>query len=153
VLPSGHFPNGIDFSQEYKYLFVAMYADPMPVVGRIDMATGEMVIIPLPENGKAGADGLYYYNHNLVAVLPAPGNSQIIAYQLDAELRNISASKVLLKHDKLLSQPSTGVIVGSRLYFVATSNPQLFARLYKQNNGKFDLNEFLPVRIGVVELN
>jgi DNA-binding beta-propeller fold protein YncE len=153
VLPAEHFPNGIDFSSDYKYLFVAMYADPMPVVGRIDMSTGEMIIIKLPENGKAGADGLYYYNHSLVAVLPEPGNSQIIAYQLDAELKNISASKVLLKHDKLLSQPSTGVVVGGRLYFVATSNLKLFARLYNQNNGKVDLKDLPPVRIGVIELN
>lgn len=151
-LPQGHFPNGIDITPDNKYLFVAMYASPRNVYGRIEIETKKLDIVELNETWPAGADGLYFYKNSLVAIVPGEKEELIIQYYLNEDLLKAVDMKILVENDPMLSQPSTGVIVGNKLYFVATSNLQLFARLYRESNGKINLNDLPPVRIGVIEV-
>jgi sugar lactone lactonase YvrE len=151
-LPSGHFPNGIDITPDGKYLFVAMYASPKAVYGKIEIQSKKLDIIEINDNWPTGADGLYYYQKSLVAILPSPEGDKIVQYQLNDDLLKIVEMNVIVENNPLLSQPSTGVVVGNKLYFIATSNLQLFAKLFRETNGKVNLSDLPPVRISEVVL-
>jgi hypothetical protein len=151
-LPGRHWPNGIDLTSDDQYLYVALYADPKDHFARIHRTTKKMEVIQLPDHWPAGADGLYFYRQSLIAILPGPGSDRIVRYFLDKSGLKADRMEVLVDNDPLLSQPTTGVIVANKLYYVATSNLQIFARLYRQNNGRVDPAALSPVRIGVVSL-
>ena len=85
--------------------------------------------------------------------MPDPqGDDQIIRLYLDNSLKNVTAGQLYVHNHESLSQPTTGVVLGDKLYFVATSNLQLFKRLYIEGKGKADQSKLAPVRIGVVDL-
>jgi sugar lactone lactonase YvrE len=151
-LPKDHYPNGIDISPDNRFLFVAMYADPKPVYGRIDLKTRKLDLLELPPGVEAGADGLYFYKNTLIAVLPGNNNPRIIQYFLNPSLLKVKRIKVYVDYDPLLSQPTTGAIVGKRFFFIATSNLQLFAAMFKESGGQVDPARLPPVRIGVFKL-
>jgi len=153
-LPDGHFPNGIDITPDNKYLFLTMYADPKGIFGRIDIAAKKFQPIDLPAQWQAGSDGLYFYNNSLIAILPEENSTDTIAqYILDTSMLKVVDAKMLVSGNPLLSQASTGVIVGNQMYFVATSNLQLFRKKYEETQGNVNLRELPPVRIGVVTLH
>jgi sugar lactone lactonase YvrE len=151
-LPKQYRPNGIDITPDNKYLFVALYTSPKSAFARIDVLTKELTIIQLPPNWPAGADGLYYYNKSLIAILPGATQNRIIQYFMNDDMTAITDMKVHVENDPLLSQPTTGVIVKGKLYFIATSNLQRFARMYRENGGVADLRQLQPVRIGEIAL-
>jgi hypothetical protein len=95
---------------------------------------------------------LYYLDKTLLAVLPGSAEGKVVQYFLDDQLQKVDRVKVLLHDDPLLSQPSTGVIVGNKFYFVASTNLQLFAKLHHETKGQVNLKDLAPVRIGVVDL-
>lgn len=146
-------PNGIDITPDNKYLFVALYSQPKNLFCRIALETKKFEVVELPENWSAGADGMYFYKGSLIAIIPGANDNKIIQYTLDETMLRATSIKVYIENDPLLSQPSTGVIVGNKLYFVATSNLQLFARLYSETNGNVNLSDLPPARIGIVQLD
>ncbi len=154
-LPKGFYPNGIDISECGEYAFVAMYAESKPQYGRIHLETREFILINLPDDIEAGADGLYFFRNSLIGIIPGlgKGNDRIIQYFLDGSLTNVIDYKIHIDNHKLLSQPTTGVIVDNNFYFIANSNLQLFSGLYRDNNGEVALDDLTPVIIGVFSLN
>ncbi len=145
-------PNGIDITPDGKYLFVALYAQPKNIFARMEIKTKALHTVELNEAWIAGADGLYFYKNSLVAIIPGRGVNKIIQYRLDPTLSKATEQIILIDNDPLLSQPTTGVIVNTDLYFVATSNLQLFAKRFRETNGEFDVKEMAPLRIGLVGL-
>lgn len=152
TLPGQGWPNGLDLTPDQQYLYVAWYAQPKDMFGRLDLRTRKLDTVAMPDDWQAGADGLYFYNNSLVAVIPNDSTDEIVQYLLDSSLLKVQERNMLAKDDPLFSQPSTGVIVGNKLYYVAASNLQLFRRLYEQTNGRVNVSDLAPVRIGVVEL-
>ena len=153
-LPDPAWANGIDITPDQQYLYVAWYSQPRDKFGRLNISTRKLDTIGIPAEWMTGADGLYFYNNSLVAIMPDPEHStdEIVQYMLDSSLLNIRERRMLAKNDTLFSQPTTGVIVGNKLYFIASSNLQLFRRLYEKGNGQVNVNELVPVRIIVKDL-
>lgn len=153
-LPEPAFANGIDITPDQQHLYVAWYSAPRDKFGRLNIHTRKLDTIAIPSEWMTGADGLYFYNNSLVVVMPDPEHStdEIVQYKLDTSMVKISERNMLAKDDTLFSQPTTGVVVGNKLYYIASSNLQLFRRLYEKGNGKVDPAELAPVRIGVKEL-
>ena len=134
-LPEGHMPNGIDITPDNKYLFVTMYNRSKGAFGRIDIAARKLSLIDLPDPWQAGADGFYYYENSLIAILPElDGTDKIIRYFLDVSQLKVVAARFLVNGNPLFSQATTGVIIGDRLFFVATSNLQLFRKKYEETH-------------------
>ncbi|HWA35627.1 MAG TPA: hypothetical protein VG737_15905 [Cyclobacteriaceae bacterium] len=151
-LDKGMYPNGIDITPDGKFLFIAVYARPKNLFIRLEVEKKEYQVIELQANWPAGADGLYYYANSLIAVIPGPGMNKVIRYKLDSKLSEAVEQVVLVNNDPMLSQPSTGVVVNDKFYFVATSNLQLFAKRYRETSGMVDVKEFPPLRVGLVRL-
>jgi sugar lactone lactonase YvrE len=150
-LPVNHWPNGLDISEDGKWLFIAVYAQPENQIFRIRLEDKQVERVDMQRH-KTGADGLYYFNKTLIAVVPGSADGKVVQYFLADDLQKVERVKILLHDDPLLSQPSTGVIAGKKFYFVASTNLQLFARLYNETKGQVDLKELAPVRIGVIDL-
>jgi len=145
-------PNGIDITPDNKYLYVAMYASPNAVIGRIDIATRQMQLVNLRNAPMSGADGLYFYENSLIAILPNEPKDTITRFFLNKEGLSVTRSLIHISGSDFFSQPTTGVVVGDSLYFVATSNLHLFNKLYNDNHGKVDPQLLPPVRIGVIAI-
>lgn len=151
-LPGQGWPNGIDLAPDQRSLYVAWYAQPKDFFSRIDLQTRRLDTVYLPAEWKAGADGLYFYKNSLIAIIPDDSTDEVVQYMLDTSLMRIRDRNMLVKDDTLFSQPSTGVVVGDKLYFIAASNLQLFRRLYGQTKGQVNPRDLAPVRIGDVLL-
>ncbi len=151
-LTDKYYPNGIDITPDNKYLYVAMYSSPHAAIGRIEIATKKVDLVNLNNQSMSGADGLYFYNNSLIAVIPNQPKDTLSQYFLDKSGTSVTNSFIHVNGDKLLSQPSTGVLVGDKLYFVATSNLQLFRKLYAERKENVNINELAPIRIGVINL-
>jgi sugar lactone lactonase YvrE len=151
-LPEIYHPNGIAISDNDRSLFVAVYSQPENQFIRLDVASKKMVVVDLQGKHKAGADGLYFYNNSLVAVLPGSSEGKVVQYFMDDQSTKVNRVKIHLGDDPLLMQPSTGAIAGKKFYFIATTNLQLFRKLYNANQGVVNPKDLAPLRIGVVDL-
>ena len=150
-LPDKHYPNGIDISGDGKSLFVALYAEPKHKYAKIIIEGKKLEFIKLPENVDTGADGLYYYKNSLVGIIPMNENA-VVQYILNENGNEITDHKILLADNDQLAQPTTGVIVENKFYFIATSNLQVFAKEYRENNGTIGTDKLQPLKIGVLNL-
>src|SRR5256885_3348811 len=78
----------------------------------------------------AEIDGLYWYRGALLGVQHAPGLEQVVRYQLTRDGGSIRQVDVLERGDSMLRLPTTGAVVGTRLYYIANSQ---FDRLAGDN--------------------
>ncbi len=152
TLPGQGWPNGLDLTPDQKHLYVAWYAQPKDMFGRLDLLTRKLDTVKIDNGWKAGADGLYFYKNSLIAIIPEDTSDEVVQYMLDYSLLRINDRKMLGKDEPWFSQPSTGVVVGDKLYYVAASNLQLFRRQYEQTKGKVDTAGLKPVIIARVSL-
>jgi sugar lactone lactonase YvrE len=115
-LNQGSHNNGITLDPQEKYLFLTIDRS----ISRLELATGELVEIKDP-TGRAliATDGLYFYNNSLVAVKPRL--KQVSQIFLDEDLTTVERAEVLAQNHPDFAYPTTGVIVGDKLVFVATS--------------------------------
>ena len=108
--------NGIDLDSAGKYLFVAYFSG----VKRIDLHTRESVDLIVPQHTTpAYSDGLYYYHRTLVAV--QTDQHRINQYFLSNDLSRADSMRVLEANSPYFDYPTTGVIVGRYLYYIANS--------------------------------
>jgi hypothetical protein len=134
------FPNGIDFSDDEKNLFVSINGN----VAVINVATRESRLLTLPDFD--GSDGLYFYKNSLVAIDAYNDRMVVARYFLSKDFNRVDSFKVIERDHPLLIQPTTGVIVGSELYYIANSQLQHFRRLFK-SDGSFPAGELNEVVI------
>ncbi|MEW4923675.1 hypothetical protein [Algibacter sp. 2305UL17-15] len=151
TLPEEYRANGIDIDEQDSNLYLALYAKPN-AFGKLNIETQELKIISIPNDEKVGADGLYFYNNSLIAVQPFTDNRVVCQYVLNNKLDSVKQIIVLVPDDKILNQPTTGVISNNKFYFLANSQLQSFSQLWKKNNGEFDINDLQPVKILKLEL-
>jgi len=108
-------PNGIAITPDEKTLYVAGLDGLMS----IDIATKKSQMVKAPEGEKTGEiDGLYYYQGYLIAIQ----NNSINCYEFDETHSRIVVTNVLEMNHPLMQIPTTGVIVGDELYYVANAN-------------------------------
>ena len=75
--------------------------------------------IELPKAAGVGPDGLYYHDGSLVMVQPRAG--QVVRLDLDASESVVTNVEVLASGHADFAYPTTGVLVGDSLYFIASS--------------------------------
>jgi hypothetical protein len=138
------YPNGIALAGDERTLYVA---DSIGVI-RYDLARASSEdVSPGPHVTLAGADGLYWYRGNLVAVQNGIGTPRVAMFKLSSDGARVSRITILEYRTKLSTLPTTGAIRGSDFYFISN------AQLDNLNGDKIlDSTRLEPVRIAVLHL-
>jgi hypothetical protein len=138
------YPNGIALAEDDQTLFVA---DSLGMI-RISLADGtSQDIDPGPRNTLAGADGLYWYKGNLLAVQNGIGSPRIALFKLSRDGTRVVKTTVLENRTQFTPLPTTGAISGGNFYFIANS------QIDNLNGNKvMDVTRLAPIRIAVLRL-
>jgi sugar lactone lactonase YvrE len=112
--PGSH-NNGITFGPDERYLFFTLDRE----ISRLDLDSGELLQVQVPNEGALGSDGLYYVDGSLISVKPR--FEQIVRLHLNEAMDGVDGVEVLAEDAEALAYPTTGVVVGDHLVFVATS--------------------------------
>ncbi|WOD44039.1 SMP-30/gluconolactonase/LRE family protein [Hwangdonia lutea] len=142
------YPNGITISADDKYLFVA-HADGL---AKIEIETKNYSELKNPDQLKISRresiDGLYFYKNTLIGV--QPDVKTVRQFTLNNQLNTITNSKILERNHPMMNNPTTGVLVGDQLYYIANAQfgsfdeeGNLFPmhKLYEPTVLKVSLNE------------
>ncbi len=120
--PAGFEPNGIALSGDGRLLYVAGTTG----VSIVDVASKAISRLRTPANVQTfDVDGLYWYENSLIAVqqnqpFPAAG-SRVARFFLSDDGARVERLAVLDEKHPLHDQPTTGVVVGDRFYYIANS--------------------------------
>jgi hypothetical protein len=116
--------NGIAISEDDRRLFVSTWEDGIDV---LDLPSGSIAPMLHPDDVcLAFIDGLYATHGSLVAIQNGPMLPRIAEFRMNANQTQIMAMRVLERRNPAFDGITTGVIVGSNLYYVA--NPQTAKR-------------------------
>lgn len=120
-IPAGPFrsPQGLDFSDDEKHLFVADYS-----VGilKIDLATREHIKLPAPENlAWIGIDGMYFYKNSLIAIQNGIRPHRVIRFFLSKTYDRLERAEIVEANNPLFNEPTLGALVRDDFYYVANS--------------------------------
>jgi hypothetical protein len=78
--------------------------------------------MPSPDSvSTASLDGLYWYRGGLIGVQGIPTLARVVRYALSSDGSRITSGAVIERGQPVVHQPTTGVIVGSRFYYIANS--------------------------------
>jgi len=111
-------PNGIDIEPARKLLYVA----DLRGLSTVDIVTGAVQPMPHPKAVSAvEIDGLYLHGNDLIGVQNPRGLDRVVAFHLSPDHRQIVSAQALERADPRLSAATEGVLVGDKLYFIATS--------------------------------
>ncbi len=138
------YPNGIALSGDGNLLFVA---DMLGVI-RVDLRTNESEDVdPGAHNTLSGIDGLYWKNGEFIGVQYGTGAYRVMRWTLSSDTRKVTASEVLERGTDLVSDPTTGAVLGDNFYFIANTG------IYNLEDDKIvDPAKLEPVHVAVVEL-
>lgn len=138
------YPNGIDLSGDGRRLFVAVDGG----LSVVELRGKKVSQLRLPAGVKPGIDGLYFHRNTLVAIQPFDAQ-KVVRYVLDKRQEEVTSIELLEADHPLMSQPTTGVVVGRDFYYIANSQLQLFRAAYKPgadiDRGK--LAEYVVLRL------
>ena len=111
--------NGITSTPDGRTLYVAF----LEGIARVDVATRAITQMPAPDSvSTASIDGLYWYRGSLVAVQGGiPTLQRVVRYELSGDGTAIASASVLERGPRVVDQPTTGVFVGSKFYYIANS--------------------------------
>ena len=132
------FPNGIDITPDGKLLFVATQAG----IRQVDVASGAVTAI---SSNLGGIDGLYFFEGSLIAIQPFEEFRRVARYRLAPGFGAIAAPDTLEASHPLFRQPTTGVIVGRDLFYIANSQLQAFRAMHA--SGKVDRASLAAVAV------
>jgi sugar lactone lactonase YvrE len=135
-LRSDRFQNlqGITFSGDEKYLFVADYSFG---VFRVDMKDKRVLLLSAAENTcPLGIDGMYFHRGSLVGIQNGVNPHRVTRFQLDPGFTKITAQKILAANLPEFNEPTLGVRDGNILYFIANSQWGLVSDKGEPNKDK-----------------
>ena len=102
-----------------KHIFVADY---LRGIGVLDVATRQVRWLSMAGRfALNGIDGLYFERGRLIAVQNGTTPERVAAFTLDASLSRIVAEKVVEHSTDTLGDPTHGVTVDDRFYYIANS--------------------------------
>jgi hypothetical protein len=110
-------PQGLDFSRDHKKLFVADYSKGIFLV---DVKTKEVKSINA-DFTLLGIDGLYYYKGSLIGVQNGVNPQRLVKLSLSKDLGRIEQFETIEANNPDFDEPTLGVLVKDRFYFVANS--------------------------------
>jgi hypothetical protein len=122
LLPAGALsgPNGVAISTGGDLLYVASWRGIVVV----DWRAGTVAPLGLPAGATnlAGIDGLYVHGGALVGIQNSVGHPRVVRLPLAADGRSATAVAVIESGAAIVDNPTTGVIVGDELVFLARRN-------------------------------
>lgn len=123
VFPGGSYANGIALSTDEAAAYVALDVGLV----RVDRRTGAVEPVPTPPHATlAGIDGLYRVGQALVGVQNGvPGPARVLFAPLSADGRSVSEVRVLEANHPDHAIPTTGVVVGHSLVYLANAQLDL----------------------------
>ena len=115
----GVYPNGVALSADERLLYVASAAG----ISLVDIGAKTVSELALGENvSTVGIDGLYLHRGSLVAVQNAtPAPDRVVRLFLSADGRRAERARVLESNRPDYALPTTGVVVGDELFYVANT--------------------------------
>jgi sugar lactone lactonase YvrE len=138
------YPNGITLSGDGNLLFVA---DMLGVV-RVDLLTNESEDVdPGVHNTLSGIDGLYWNKGEFLGVQYGTGAYRVMRWRLSPGGHKVTASEILEHRTDLVSDPTTGAVLGDNFYFIANTG------IYNLEDDRIvDPAKLEPIHIAVVAL-
>lgn len=116
-------PNGIALSTDERRLYVAH----MEGITVWDRSTGRATRLTHPRAVPLlGIDGLYACRDGLVAIQALPDFTRVLWLQLDASGSGVLAGEILEQRHPAHDAPTTGVLDGDTLHYVASSEVRRF---------------------------
>ncbi len=111
---------GLDFDQDGSYLYLSDYVKG---IFKIDVNSHEMLKLkePGPPLSLKSIDGLYFYRNSLITTQNQVHPMRVSRYYLNRDQTRVDSVKYLEKVNPQLDEPTLGVIVGSKFYYVGTS--------------------------------
>lgn len=98
-------------------------------------------------NTLSGVDGLYWYKGEFLGAQYGTGEYRIMRWKLSPDGSKVIASETLEYRSDLVSDPTTGAILGDTFYFIANTG------IYNLEHDKIvDPAKLQPVHIAVVSL-
>ncbi len=117
-------PNGITASRDARHLFVASDSG----ISVVDVATRRVdVLRPADGVDPLAIDGIYWHDGALIGIQGGRRN-RVQKFTIDVANRRIIAAEVLEANHPMFMNPTTGVIVGPDLYYIANSQFTSFRR-------------------------
>lgn len=147
LVPEGYMdsPSGLAESADGSVLMVS---DFISGLYRIDLTAGTMARLTAPEDGSLlGIASLARYGDDLIAVENGFTPAKVLRLHMSPHWTTVQSAEVLLRSDKLLSQPAQGVVAGDEFIFVAQSQ---WANMDDQGNPLSD--DPAPTVIGDIGL-
>jgi sugar lactone lactonase YvrE len=122
-IPAGRFesPNGIALSSNGRKLFVSDLPFGVYVV---DLETKLSERLPQGVGiSPSGSDGLYFYDNSLIGIINivSERNGRVARFYLDGSAKAITHAVVLDCNHPLYQWPTTGVVVGTSFFYIASS--------------------------------
>lgn len=112
------YPNGLAIKGDQS-LFVAHDNG----VSKVNLETKEITMLAVPEgqniSKRASIDGLYYYKWSLIGV--HPGTSKVTRMKINEAGNGLEDVKVLEQNHPMMMNPTTGVLVGNKFYYIANA--------------------------------
>lgn len=138
------YPNGITLSGDGNLLFVA---DMLGII-RVDLRSNESEDVdPGAHNTLSGIDGLYWNQGEFLGVQYGTGAYRVMRWRLSPDSRRVAASEILEYRTDLVSDPTTGAVLGGNFYFIANTG------IYNLEDDKIvDPARLEPVHIAAVAL-
>jgi sugar lactone lactonase YvrE len=125
-------PQGIAFSGDERYLFVADYSYG---VFRVDTRNREVRQLPFPDDlTMLGIDGLAFHDNGLIVVQNGVRPHRVLRLRLNSKQDRIESWEVLAANHVDFDEPTLGVVVpgpgreGATYYFIANSHWGAFDR-------------------------
>lgn len=111
--------NGIAIDERGRKLYVA---DSLRGVLVIDIRSGEGKLLAAPDHVAMNTiDGLYVHRGALIAIQNHPAVTRVARFRMNAERTAVTAVETLERNHPDFTLPTTGVIVGDTLYYVANT--------------------------------
>ncbi len=120
-VPAGRLrsPQGLAFSADGRYLFVADYASGLHRLAPPD-AEPLRLEQPAGMSGR-GIDGLLFFEGSLIAIQNGVRPHRVVRLHLDAGMARIERAEILEMNNPHFDEPTLGVIVGRDFFYVANS--------------------------------
>lgn len=132
--------NGIALDREHELLYVARYG--LDIVA-VDLSDRSVVGLDQTDDvALFGVDGLYLHDGALIAIQNHPSLDRIARFTLSRDGRRVTGAEVLVRRHELFDEPTTGVVVEGKLYFIGNSQIETFAQSDAAARGNLQ-----PVRI------
>lgn len=110
---------GISFSEDDKYLFIADYVKG---IYRLEVSTKKLIRLESSfGQSLAGVDGLTFYKNTLIAVQNGVTPLRVTQYHLNAAMDKLEKFTILDRKHPAFSEPTSGILAGNQFYYIANS--------------------------------